>query len=177
LVVVFDLEGVLIDNKERLKQALGKIGAEDRELDALDKRKKRLFWRYYFNPELADKLDAVNQKGVEILLDRYNRGKKIIILSGSPKEIVMIHIQKIKAYLQKLGRNVVFNKIIWRPKEDRRKANEFKLSMIKNILAFMNEDVEEVHDDNLDVIIAFKGVAKKRFLWKDGKIEKIYEDD
>ena len=175
ILIVFDLEGVLIDNRERLLRAIKSINPHANSPGELDPRDKKLFWKAYFDPKLADELDKINEEGIRVLIEKIESKKKIIILSGSPKEIVLLHVKKIREYLKEKGYKVDFEDVIWRPRGDRRKAEEFKFSIIKNILAFKGEIIEEVHDDNPNVIDALKKLSKKAFLWENCKIKEVIE--
>ena len=176
MIIIFDLEGVLIDNRERLQYAANYVGVDPNDLERLDFKKKHLFWRVFLDASLARKLDRVNPLGISILIDRYKQGKKIIILSGAPKEIVLIHLNKIRQHLKEANQEVKIYETIWRPKGDKTKAPEFKTKIIKNRLLLTEEEIEEIHDDSIEVIEAFRGIARKRFLWKNGEIYKVFED-
>ena len=174
MAVIFDLEGVLIDNRERIKYALSKINNNITSPEDLSHTEKTLFWRIYFDAKLAEKMDKVFMTGISELLKRSKKGFRIFIVSGSPKEIVLIHMRKIRKALQQFSSDISIDDIIWRPSGDRRKAEEFKKSVVRNIILFRGLTVEEVHDDNPAVIESFKSIARKRYLWKDGEIIAVF---
>ena len=174
-MIIFDIEGVLIDNSERFKTALARIDRSAKKPEELDARSRTVFWKIFLNPDLSRKLDRINKAGVEYLIEKLRQGKNIILLSGAPKEIVLIHLEKIRQYLHQRGIKENFSRVIWRGRNDKRKAEEFKLDMIRKLRLFFNEEIEEIHDDNPFVIETLKKFARKAFLWEKCRISKVFE--
>jgi len=166
LVIIFDLEGVLIDNSKRYKYAIKKADPKARDIDELSPRARKIFWNNFFNPDLARKLDKVNLKALKIFNDYVNKGKKVIILSGTRKEIVETLIQKLKEEAKKHNYQFKPFLVIWRNKKDLRKAPEFKLSKIREIESLIGEEIEIVYDDNSETIEKLRKNNINAVLWE-----------
>jgi len=159
--VIFDLEGVLIDNRSRLKYALLKVGAQS--IGELSYPKKGVFWRIFLDRDLASQLDKVNRLGIRVLAERMD--KSIIIVSGSPCTIVRDHIEKIKACSKELGIPIRIDEVYCR-KKTRKKAPDMKEEVVKSILA-RGVEVVEAHDDDERVLARLKKYGIKCILWRD----------
>ena len=160
-IVIFDLEGVLIDNSRRLRYALDRVGAKD--VRSLSYPKRGKFWKIFLDRNLAHKLDTVNMVGLEMLVDRAKK-HRIAIVSGSPCQIVKDHMEKINMMLGKMGEKVEIGYIFCR-KGTREKAPEFKERIIKRLL--LEDEVVEIHDDDERVLERAKKYGIKCILWVD----------
>ena len=160
-IVIFDLEGVLIDNSKRLRYALNRVGA--RSIDNLSYPLKSKFWKIFLDRQLAYRMDKVNKGGIKLLLDKAKK-YEIVIISGSPCNIAMDHIEKIKQAIIERGENVDFKHIYCR-RRTREKAPDFKERIIKML---MEEDqIIEIHDDDERVLERAKKYGIKCYLWKN----------
>lgn len=159
--VVFDLEGVLIDNLKRLKYALNRVSA--RSVDELRYPKKAKFWEIFLDPELAYRMDRVNILALKILAEKCKK-YRIAVISGTKKEIVMGHIEKILSESKRLNLTVRIDKIFYREKT-REKAPDFKERILRSLL--LEDKVSEFHDDNEEVLERVKKYNIKCYLWKN----------
>lgn len=168
MAIVFDLEGVLINNFKRLNFALKEIGVSN--IEKIPKSKKMEFWKIFMDLGLAEKLDEINPKGIEVLIKKIKENYKIAIISGTSKRIVNYHLGKIKEHLKilKIEFNPVF--ISWRPKNDKRPASALKYEKIQFLEKVFRIKVVEVHDDDPKVIDALRKLADVRLvLWQNLK--------
>jgi len=159
--VIFDLEGVLIDNNERLKHALRKVGA--RSIDELKYPRKAKFWKIFLDRDLAYRLDKVNDYGLKILAEKSTK-YKIVIVSGSLCSIVRDHIEKIKNRAQELGLEIRIDEIFCR-RGTKRKSADFKESIVKRLL--VEDEIVEIHDDDESVIKRVKKYGIRGILWQN----------
>lgn len=165
LVIVFDLEGVLIDNSKRYFHAISKVDPNIKDADELPSEKKRLFWENFINPELAERMDTVNVKALK-LFDKYlNQGKKVVIISGTKKEVVSVLLKKLKQAAEENNLRFKPHLVVWRPDDEYRKAPEFKLEKIKQLASLLNEPIECVYDDNEETVKKLKENGINAILW------------
>jgi len=168
-IVVFDLEGVLIDNNLRLKKALRSVDPKAKEIKDLDREKRTKFWTIFMNHKLANQLDEVNELALEIWKDRMKKGHKLVILSGTKKEVVMSLINKLKMASKKMGFEFKPTMVIWRPRRDKRKSFVFKKQKIVEIERLLNDQIVEIHDDDPDTVNELKKYGYNAILWEDLK--------
>lgn len=170
-MIIFDLEGVLIDNKDRYIFAVKKADPNASSDKDLSREKRRVFWQTFFDVNLVEKMDRVNMTGLRILKRLVEKGKKIVILSGTKKEIVKILLNKIMSEAEKMGFKFKPLAVVWRPKNDYRKSRIFKKEKALELVKMFNEEIEEIHDDDEEVINEFKKMGIKTVLWRDLKPE------
>jgi len=141
-VYVFDVDGVLVDASERLREALHRIGVMDIvHPRSLNPRLRARFWRVFLSEELLA-YDRPRRVGINMLLDRLNRGV-VLILTGRPYRLRRATLRE----LEEAGIPVRRALLIMRPRGDRRRDYEFKSSVLRRI-----PRVVEVHDDELEVL-------------------------
>ncbi len=168
MAIVFDLEGVLINNFKRLNFALKEIGVSN--IEKIPKSRKMEFWKIFMDLGSAERLDEINPKGIEVLIKKIKENYKIAIISGTSKRIVSHHLGKIKEHLKilKIEFNPVF--VSWRSKNDKRPASALKYEKIQFLEKVFGIKVVEVHDDDPKVIDALRKLADIRLvLWQNLK--------
>lgn len=158
-IVIFDLEGVLIDNTRRLNYALTKLGV--RGIQEIPPHKRRIFWNIFLNKNLSERFDRINPVGLRYLADR-SKKYFIAIVSGAPKQIVLGHIKKIREVAKKENLEIRMDRIYYREKS-RVKAADFKRRIFLE-LAYEGRIVE-VHDDDPNVLEVAKKLGVKCYLW------------
>jgi len=158
-IVIFDLEGVLIDNSKRLRYALQKVGAKDIESLAYPLRGR--FWKIFLDKDLASRMDTVNMVGLKLLVEKA-RKHKIAIISGSPCEIVRDHMEKIYVKLSEMNAEIEISYVFCR-KGTREKAPDFKERIIRRLI--LEDKVVEIHDDDERVLSRAKKYGIKCILW------------
>ena len=137
-----------MDIRERLRLA-----------EELSKGRKNLFWHYFFSEELLA-LDKPRLIGIQLLLDRLSQGL-VAIVTGRPQRLRHITLRQLKM----LGIPV---KQIWRLEmqsdSNTRKSIYFKLETILSIY-YEGFPVVEVHDDELEVLMAIRRYLPKTRLY------------
>lgn len=128
---VFDIDGVLLDVSQRIALA-----------EKLSRGNTSLFWHYFFSEELLQ-FDRPRRIGIDILLDRIDKGA-IIIVTGRPSRLRKITVGQ----LQSIGIPISSIKEIYmRSNNDLRKSYLFKLETIEDLL-LKGYTILEVHDDD-----------------------------
>ncbi len=168
-IIVFDLEGVLIDNRERFRRAIRSVDSRAKNIKDLEKNKRARFWSAFMDDKLASELDKVNELALEIWKKRMEEGHKLVILSGTKKEVVMSLIEKLREKSEKMGFKFYPTMIIWRPKGDKRKSHVFKKQKIMEIEKLLNDQILEIHDDDPETVDALKRAGYNAILWVDLK--------
>ena len=148
-IYVFDLDGVLVDPSERIREVLFRLGLPlDTNIEKLKGSIRRRFWELFLSPKMLY-LDKPRDIGIEILMDRRKRGK-IIIVTGRP---IVLRKHTIRE-LMEFGVEINYkNDIIFRPEGDLRPDYEYKASVIGKL-----NNVVEVHDDSIRVLESIRRV-------------------
>lgn len=160
--VVFDLEGVLIDNSSRLEHALKAVGARD--ITDIREHKREQFWRVFLDLRLAKSLDKVNDLGLMILSDRSQK-YKISIVSGTIRPIGIFQINLIKSRAKELNLKVRIDSIFLRAEGNYIKATSFKELILRKLL--MSDTIVELHDDDEEIIEMAKKYGIRTVLWRN----------
>ena len=161
-IIIFDLEGVLIDNSERLNYALSIIGA--RSIDAIPLRQRSRFWRIFLDLELAKRMDRVNDFGLQILSER-SGNNRIAIVSGTTREIGSYQLDLIRRRASELSLNIRIDFVFLRPKGSKERAVVFKERILRWLL--LEDDVAEIHDDEEEIVEMAKKYGVKGVLWRN----------
>uniref|UniRef100_A0A7C4H4Q3 HAD family hydrolase n=1 Tax=Ignisphaera aggregans TaxID=334771 RepID=A0A7C4H4Q3_9CREN len=156
--IVFDIDGVLIDNSERVKRTLEEIGARD--VSELDEEKKKKFWDIFLSDKYID-LDKPNPQAIELAKKRKSEGYRIVILTGRPMKMMKKTIEQLNKY------GVPYDAIIFRSDGYYAKDYEYK----KKVLEEMRLTVIELHDDSEPVCSHCAPYAKNIYLWRNQKPE------
>ncbi|NPA97516.1 MAG: hypothetical protein GXO32_07955 [Crenarchaeota archaeon] len=134
-VYVFDVDGVLLDVRERLERA--------RSLA----RSREDFWRIFFSESLLD-LDRPRQVAISMLLDRARRGL-VAIVTGRPRRLLRRTIDQL-TNLCGVPRSAIW-RIEMRGEGDYRPGWVVKLERILGIV-YEGYEVAEVHDDDEELL-------------------------
>ncbi len=126
---LFDIDGVLIDNEERIRQVIEK------------KKPRHLF----YSNQLMD-TDKPRTIGIKTLLDRLEKGK-IIIYSGRPISVRKKTIEQLKNAGIPLNR---IEKIILRSDLEM-EVKEWKKRLIEELL-FEEYRICEIHEDDEEIL-------------------------
>lgn len=127
-VVVYDVDGVLVDASERMRRA----------------RDSGDFWEAFLDPQLLA-LD----KPVREMIERANRdiasGRRVVLLTGRPERLREATLEE----LRRFGLNVDgVEALLMRGDRDRRPAYLVKPSLLSEYLARTGGRVEEVYEDD-----------------------------
>jgi len=133
-VVVFDIDGVLIDCSKRLLKCEEEAGSS-----------KRLFWNCFLSPKYMH-LDKPIDFGFEVLRDRIAKGLNIVIITGRTDNMTQKTVEQLKS----LGVEGV--PIVFRRRGNFTKDYIYKPSAAKRL----GLEVLEVHEDDFEVLKSFK---------------------
>lgn len=159
LCVVFDMDMVIADNRERLRVALEKFNLKSMsEVKKLRWEERKKFWDVFLSPELLH-LDKPIERGISLIRDRAKRGYYIVILSGRPERLREGTVLQLKSW------KVPYDKLYLREDDSYEKDHLFKAKVVKKLLE-KGFRVVEVHDDfveNLTEIAKILEVKNARF--------------
>ncbi len=128
---IFDVDGVLFDVSKRFSIAKQYSHGNERE-----------FWKYFFLEELL-KYDVPRKIGIELLFDRLNRGR-VIIVSGRPKRLRIATLNQLLAVGIPIDK---ISEILMRKDNDYRRGYIVKEEMIR-VLISRGINIVEIHDDD-----------------------------
>ncbi|MEM1842249.1 MAG: HAD family acid phosphatase [Ignisphaera sp.] len=152
--VVFDIDGVLIDNSERLRKSLEEVGARD--VSELSGEKKWRFWEIFLSDKYID-LDKPNPQAIELVKKKKSEGYRIVILTGRPAKMMKKTIEQLDRY------GIPYDVVIFRSNDFHGKDYEYK----KKVLEELNLNVIELHDDSAHVCLECLPYAKNVYIWKN----------
>jgi len=132
-VVVFDIDGVLIDCSERLLKCEEEAG-----------NNKRIFWSRFLSPRYMH-LDKPIDFGFEVLRGRIAKGYNIVIITGRTDNMASETVEQLKS----MGIEGI--PIVFRKTGNFAKDYIFKASAAKSL----GLEVLEVHDDSIEVLKSF----------------------
>jgi len=154
-VVVFDLDGVLVNNTERYRLSLAEVNPNVSSHNELPKAMQNKFWRIFLSDKYIH-LDKPVYDAIEILNDRRRKGYPVVIITGRTSNMLNTTLDQLKAF------GVEYDVLVMRREGVYIKDYEFKERVIKS----MNLHIAEVHDDSLDIINALHEYAVRgSFYW------------
>jgi len=128
--VVFDLDGTLIDNSERLERCKAETSSESE------------FWQCFLSCKYTN-LDKPIQNMIWLAQEYAAQNFRIIILTGRPWTMEMCTLKQLEKF------SIPATGIYYRPDKDYRKAAQFKVEAIKQMLDYY--DIKAVYDDEEEV--------------------------
>ncbi len=145
-IVVFDIDGVIIDISKRLEEAR-------RMQDYYD-----IFPREVFYTKKWLELDSPRRLGIQ-LLKALSKKYKIVLVTGRPSSLRKATIDQLKQYGILHRRD--YEEILMRPENDRRPSWQVKADLLRKI---REEDpticIVEIHDDNINDLTAMGRIAR-----------------
>ena len=132
--IMFDIDGVLIDCRERLKRC------EEESMGD-----KRLFWSCFLSPKYMH-LDKPIDFGFRVLKDRLDKGYNVVIVTGRTDNMVSETLEQLRS------QGVEGVPIVFRRRGNFAKDNVYKLSVARGL----ELDVREVHDDSIEILRSFE---------------------
>jgi Predicted phosphatases len=94
-VVVFDIDGVLVDCSERLEKSLEEVGATKDDLEHSPEARRR-FWRVFLSEKYMH-LDRPVDAAVELLRER-RKSYGVVIVTGRPKTLLKPTIKQLEDF-------------------------------------------------------------------------------
>jgi len=159
-VVVFDLDGVLVDNTERYRLSLADVDPSAQSHEDLPRDKRSQFWRIFLSDRYIE-YDRPIHKAIEMLNRRREKGYPIVIVTGRTDNMMNATLEQLKAF------GIEYDALIMRRTGIYIKDYDFKGRTVDSL----NLQIYEIHDDSADVIAALHHYASRgSFYWyKPGK--------
>ncbi|ADM28721.1 HAD superfamily phosphatase [Ignisphaera aggregans DSM 17230] len=155
---VFDIDGVIFDVSKRLEIAKQCSRGDERE-----------FWRYFFQEELLI-YDIPRRIGIELLMDRLDRGR-VVIVTGRPNRLRRATLDQLSSAGIPVNR---ISEIYMRRDNDYRKGYIVKEEIIKYLLS-RGMDIEEIHDDDEIFLKRIKTLLScKLYLHRDSEVIELF---
>jgi len=139
-VVVFDLDGVLIDSRDRYRLSLAEVDPDAETHEELSEDKKRQFWRVFLSEKYMDH-DKPIPNAIEMLRERKDYFP-IVIITGRTSNMLNKTIEQLKKF------GIEYDALILRNEGIFLKDWKFK----KHVVEKLGLKVVEVHDDSAEVI-------------------------
>jgi len=153
-VVVFDIDGVLVDSSERYMASLMDTDPSVKDHNELPVHKKAIFWNTFLSEKYME-LDRPIPKAIEVLKMKRERFP-LVILTGRTSNMLSGTLKQLREF------GVEFDVLIMRYLGVYMKDADFKEHVIKSL----GLNVAEVHDDSLDIIsVLHKYVTHGSFYW------------
>jgi len=158
-VVVFDLDGVLIDSSERYRLALAEVDSNAKSHVDLPKDKRNQFWRVFLSEKYMH-LDKPVPEAIEMLNKRRERFP-IVIITGRTDNMLSKTLDQLRRF------GIEFDVLVMRRVGVYQKDYEFKERVVKEL----GLSIAELHDDSTDIIdVLHKYTSRGSFYWyKPGK--------
>jgi len=154
-VVVFDLDGVIVDSSERYRLSLAEVDPNAKSHVDLPKDKRSQFWRVFLSEKYMD-YDKPVPEAIEMLRRCREKGYPIVIVTGRTSNMLDKTLEQLKSF------GIEYDVLVMRHLGVYVKDHEFKEHVVKS----MNLQIAEVHDDSVAVIDALhKYAARGSFLW------------
>jgi phosphoglycolate phosphatase-like HAD superfamily hydrolase len=146
-VVVFDVDGVLVDSSARFRACLEEVGL--RSLEGVRGFKRRLFWECFLSSRYIY-LDRVRVEYAALARDYAERGFKVVVVTGRPRSMEV----ETWAQLREAGLEGLVSEVFFRRVGDYRGDSVFKVEVLRRLAA--RYVVEAVYDDSEDVVEALR---------------------
>jgi len=140
-VVVFDLDGVLVNNNDRYVASLREISPDIESHEDLDRFRKDKFWKIF----LSDKYIHLD-KPVRSAIDMLNEARqqyKIVIITGRTSNMLDATLKQLKEF------GISYDVLVMRREGDFTKDVLFKRMAIEKL----NLNPVYIHDDSIDVVV------------------------
>lgn len=161
-IVIFDIDGVLVDNTDRLKKSLEEIGVSN--FAELNNEVKKKFWDIFLSPKYID-LDKPNRVAVDWAWRKHREGYGIVVLTGRPGRLSEHTIAQLKGF------NIPYHAVIFRPDNVFIKDHAFKENVVRDIRA----RIVEAHDDSEEVCRMYSRYSEKVYFWRNMKPTLFYD--
>ncbi len=142
-VVVFDIDGVLVDSSARFRACLEEVGLES--LEGVRGYRRMLFWRCFLSSKYLY-LDKPRFEYVSLALDYAKRGYKVIVVSGRSKAMEA----ETWSQLRDMGLDKVVSGVILRRPGDYREEHTYKLEILRGLAR--KYKIEAIYDDSEKVV-------------------------
>lgn len=154
-VVVFDVDGVLVDCSERFKKSLEEVGA--RNVKELRGEQRRKFWEVFLSEKYMY-LDKPNPDGVE-LARQLSTKYPIVVISGRPARLAEATVRQLREF------GVPFTAVVFRADGYYGKDQEYK----DHVVRALGLRVVEAHDDSEEVCSMYCKYTERVYIWRNLK--------
>lgn len=151
-ILVFDIDGVLVDPRKRLEHA----------------KKSKDFWKAFFDPRLIETDEPIHPM-IELAKRAAEEGE-VLVLTGRPERLRSETISQ----LEKMGIDTGKVRLVMRRRGDYRPAHIVKPELLKEVLGGRDADIV-IYEDEEKVAQKYKAVFPhaKIYLVKKGKINEM----
>ncbi len=146
-VVVFDVDGVLIDSSARFRACLEEVGL--RSLREARGFRRRLFWDCFLSSKYIY-LDRVRVEYATLARSYAERGFRIVVVTGRPRSMEV----ETWAQLREAGLEGLVSEVFFRRVGDYRDDSVYKVEVLRRLAR--RYVVEVVYDDSEDVVEALR---------------------
>lgn len=152
-VVVFDIDGVLVDCSERLSKSLEEAGA--RSMGELRGEHRRRFWEVFLSEKYMH-LDKPNNQAIELVRQLHEK-HPVVIISGRPARLADATMKQLKDF------GVPYDAVVFRADNYHGKDHEYKERAVREL----GLRVVEAHDDSEDVCRAYCKYTSRVYIWRN----------
>jgi len=137
-VVVFDIDGVLVDSSQRYNHCQSIT------------KSRREFWQCFFDCSLLH-MDKPNKRLIQLARAFKNLGWRVVILTGRVETMRDCTIGELRQF------GVPFDEVIMRKNGDFRKAGEYKRDVVRGLGGFYARVI--AYDDDPSVVGTLRGLG------------------
>ena len=153
-VVIFDLDGVLIDSSERFNKSLEEAGITKEEFDKDPKARGRA-WRIFLSEKYIH-LDKPVEEAIKLLKERKEKGAVILIITGRPETLKTTTIDQLKRF------GIPYDVIVFRSRDNFMKDHKYKKYVLDTLKIVR---IIEAHDDSPEVCEMYAKYAEHICCW------------
>jgi phosphoserine phosphatase len=146
-VVVFDVDGVLVDSSARFRACLEEVGL--RSLAEARGFRRRVFWECFLSSRYIY-LDRVRVEYASLARSYAERGFRVVVVTGRPRSMEVETL----AQLREAGLEGLVSEVFFRGVGDYRGDSVFKVEVLRRLMS--RYVVEVVYDDSEDVVEALR---------------------
>jgi len=146
-VVIFDVDGVLVDSSARFRACLEEVGLNS--LEGVRGFRRRLFWECFLSSKYLY-LDRVRVEYATLARSYAERGYRVVIVTGRPRSMEV----ETWAQLREAGLEGFVSDVFFRRVGDYRSDVVFKVEVLRRLMG--RYVVEVVYDDSEDVVRALR---------------------
>ncbi|MCD6368591.1 MAG: hypothetical protein J7L38_02195 [Thermoproteales archaeon] len=149
-VYVFDVDGVLVDVRDRLKETLKRLGLSEliKDTSQITGSLRNRFWKIFLSENMLA-YDKPRPLGISLLLDRLHEGS-VIVLTGRPETLRKATLRELKGFGVPVEK---ISQFLFRRRGDRRADYMVKREYLKYF-----SSITEVHDDSIEILYEAKRI-------------------
>ncbi len=149
-IIVFDIDGTLINVSKRLHASMRDIGLDPyKSIHKVSSNLRRRFWKIFLSKKYIDLDEPINET-IEYVRKLYSDNYGIILITGRPERLK----KETKEQLRKF--NIPYHILIMRNDGDMRSDKVYKLEAISKLIEEYELNIVEYHDDDLEVLTSVR---------------------